>query len=77
MKPELVPGADFWGDAGTRVYNLAASPIQQLDWTLVDHLDIQGESFLKAACKTGVTDYQTYVATITSYVRAKDPKIAV
>jgi hypothetical protein len=40
-------------------------------------LNIQGESYLKAGCKTGVADYQKLVATVASYVRSKNPKIVV
>ncbi len=73
----VIPTAQFWGYSAACYYDLAASPYQQVDWTQVDRLNIQGESFLKVGCKTGVTDYQKLVATVASYVRAKNPNIVV
>jgi hypothetical protein len=40
-------------------------------------LEIQGESLLKPECETGIAEYQSLVATIARYVRAKNSKIAV
>jgi hypothetical protein len=75
----ILPSAEFWGATGACQFNLAGSPYQQVDWTAIDRLDIQGEGMLSDSCigKTGVADYLKLVTTIAGYVRGQNPKIAV
>ncbi|MCU1238680.1 MAG: hypothetical protein JWP63_6647 [Candidatus Solibacter sp.] len=73
----IIPSAQFWGYSRVCEYNLAVSPYQQIDWTLVDRVIIQGEGFLNPACRTGIADYQKFLASIVAFVRARNPKIAV
>jgi hypothetical protein len=75
----ILPSAEFWGYTGACQFNLAGSPYQQVDWTTIDRLDIQGEGMLSDACigKTGVADYVKFVSAIAGYVRGKNPKISV
>jgi hypothetical protein len=73
----MSPSAQFWGYTRVCEYNLATSPYHQVDWAPIDRLNIQGEGMLNPSCKTGVADYLKLVTTVTSYVRAKNPKIMV
>jgi hypothetical protein len=73
----MIPSAEFWGYVRRCEYNLATSPYQQVDWTLVDRLNIQGEGMLHATCKTGVADYEEFVNKIKTYVKSKNSKIEV
>jgi hypothetical protein len=79
----ILPYGQFWGAAAratlTCQYDLGASAYQQVNWAAIDRLDIQGEWLLSDDCigKTSVTDYVRLVSTVASYVRGRNPRIAV
>ena len=73
----ILPSAQFWGYTELCNYNLAKSSYQQVDWAQVDRVIIQGEGWLNPACRTGIADYQKFLAEITTYLRARNPRIAV
>ncbi len=73
----ILPSAQFWGYTELCDYNLAKSPYQQVDWTQVDRVIIQGEGWLNPACRTGVAEYRKFLTEISTYLRAKNPKIVV
>ena len=73
----IIPSAQFWGYTELCNYNLAKSPYQQVDWTQVDRVIIQGEGWLYPACRTGIADYQRLLTEITTHLRARNPKIVV
>jgi len=73
----ILPSAQFWGYTELCNYNLAKSPYQQVDWTQVDRIIVQGEGLLNPACRTGIADYQKFLSSIIGYVRSRNPKIAI
>jgi hypothetical protein len=82
-RPRILPYGQFWGAApratATCQFNQGTSPYQQVNWTAIVRLDIQGEWLLSDECigKTSAADYVKLVSTVPGYVRAKNPKIAV
>jgi hypothetical protein len=73
----ILPSAQFWGYTQRCDYNLAKSPYQKVDWTQVDRVIIQGEGWLNPACRTGITAYRQFLAEITTYLRARNPRILI
>jgi hypothetical protein len=77
LKAGISPSAQFWGYTGPCAYDLGSSAYQQVDWTQVDRVMIQGEGWLKAGCVNGVAGYQKFMAAVTGYVRARNPRMQV
>ena len=75
----ILPSEQFWGSTGNCRFNLAGSPYQQIDWTTIDRLDIQSEWILAESCagQSTVDDYVRLISTVSSYIRAKNPRIAI
>jgi hypothetical protein len=77
LQAGISPSAEFWGYTGPCAYDLGSSAYQQVDWTQVDRVMIRGEGWLKAGCANGVAGYQKFMAAVTGYVRARNPRIRV
>jgi len=77
LQAGISPSAEFWGYGRPCVYDLRSSAYRQVDWTQVDRVMIRGEGWLKAGCANGVAGYQKFVATVTGYLRAHNPRIQV
>jgi hypothetical protein len=77
LQAGISPSTEFWGYQGPCVYDLGSSAYQRVDWTKVDKVMIRGEGWLKAGCRNGVAGYQKFLATLTSYLRAQNPRIQV
>jgi hypothetical protein len=77
LQAGIGPSPEFWGYTGPCAYDLGSSAYQQVDWTQVDRVIIRGEGWLKAGCANGVAGYQKFMAAVTSYVRARNPRIQV
>jgi hypothetical protein len=77
LQAGIGPSEEFWGYRGPCAYDLGSSAYQQVDWTQVDRVMIRGEGWLKAGCANGVAGYQKFMAAVTGYVRARNPRIQV
>ncbi len=77
LQAGISPSAEFWGYKGPCEYDLGSSAYQQVDWTQVDRVMIRGEGWLKAGCANGVAGYQKFMAAVTGYLRAQNPRIQV
>jgi hypothetical protein len=77
LQAGISPSAEFWGYRGPCAYDLGSSAYRQVDWTQVDRVMIRGEGWLKAGCANGVAGYHTFMTAVTSYVRARNPRIQV
>ena len=73
LQAGISPNAEFWGYKGPCTYDLASGAYQQVDWTQVDRVMIRGEGWLRAGCANGVQGYQKFMATVTDYLRARNP----
>lgn len=73
----ISPSAEFWGYQGPCKYDLGSSAYQQVDWTQVDRVMIRGEGWVNASCSNGVANYQKFMDAVTSYVRARNPRIQI
>lgn len=77
LQAGISPSAEFWGYTGPCAYDLESSTYRQVDWRQVDSVMIRGEGWLKAGCANGVAGYQKFMAAVTGYVRARNPRIQV
>jgi hypothetical protein len=77
----LAPGSLilFGLDPGDCEYNMQNSNLFDIDWTRVDLVDIQAQRLLSEPCleRDGLRTYERAVARVSTYVRRRNPEIAV